>query len=102
MIALVTLAQAKMHRRITDTDRDADIQMKLEQASAMVMGRLKYDTVPDEWIVNSSPITYDIPWKFQGYTLLILGELDEMREGSAFNIEEILKLLDQDRPPTLA
>lgn len=104
MIALATLAEAKTHLNIlaADLSRDADVTMKLMQASDMVMARLKYDTVPDEWIANHSPVVYDIPFRIHGYTLLICAELFHNREGSVFNIDAILKLLDNDRMPTLA
>lgn len=102
MISLVSLAAAKSHLRVDGTDHDFDIETKIAQASDMVMARLKYATVPDEWTVNSSPVTYDIPYRVHAYTLLIVGELYHAREASVFNIEAILKLLDNDRMPTLA
>lgn len=102
MISLVSLDQAKSHLRVDVTDHDFDIETKIAQASDMVLVRLKYATVPDEWIVNSSPITYDIPYRVHAYTLLIVGELYHARESSVFNIEAVLKLLDNDRAPTLA
>lgn len=37
----VTLAQAKGHLRITDTDHDSDIQLKLNQAESTINDYLK-------------------------------------------------------------
>lgn len=102
MISIVSLSQAKDHLYVDDDDHDADIEAKILQASDMVLARLKYAAIPDEWIVNSSPITYDIPYRVHAYTLLICGELYANRESSVFNIEAILKLLDNDRMPTQA
>lgn len=102
MISLVSLSQAKDHLRVDDDAHDADIESKIAQASDMVLARLKYATIPDEWTVNTSPVTYDIPYRVHAYTLLICGELYHNREGSVFNIEAILKLLDNDRAPTVA
>ena len=41
MAGLITLAIAKTHLRITDTDHDADVQLKLDQAEAAVLDYLK-------------------------------------------------------------
>lgn len=105
MISLVTLAVAKVHLHVINSDHDADIELKIAAASDMVMSRLKYASVPDEWISNASasPITYDIPERYKHYTLLIVGELFFNRESSVFNIETVLSLIDNDgRFPTLA
>jgi hypothetical protein len=37
MAGLITLDTAKLHLRITDADHDADVQLKADQASAIVM-----------------------------------------------------------------
>jgi len=54
MAGLISLATAKMHLRITDNDHDADVQLKADQASAIVFdyivaGRTRWpepDNVP--------------------------------------------------------
>lgn len=103
MISLVSLEVGKLQCRVLNSDHDADIEMKIAAASEMVMSRLKYDSVPEEWTVNTSPITYEIPERYKQYTLLIVGELFWNRESSVFNIENVLKMIDNDgRVPTMA
>ena len=41
MAALVTLEHAKQHLRVTTIDRDTDLQIKAEQASAIILDYLK-------------------------------------------------------------
>jgi hypothetical protein len=41
MAGLISLTVAKTHLRITDTDHDADVQLKLDQAEAAVLDYLK-------------------------------------------------------------
>jgi len=41
MAGLITLAVAKGHLRITDTDHDVDVQLKLDQSEAAILDYLK-------------------------------------------------------------
>jgi hypothetical protein len=41
MAGLITLAVAKTHLRITDTDHDVDVQLKLDQAEAQILDYVK-------------------------------------------------------------
>ena len=48
MAGLIDLATAKLHLRITDSDHDSDVQLKADQASAVVLdyvvkGRSRWD-----------------------------------------------------------
>lgn len=101
MNALVTLAQAKVALHIADDDttHDVDLEMKIEQASAIMLRHMKLDTVPSEWLIGS-PVTVAAPPLIQSYTHLIIGELNANREASVFNIDNILRHVPRD--PTLA
>lgn len=103
MVALISLVEAKEHLRRTDTAADPDIQRKIYQASAIVMTHCKLSELREEWILNHSPITQEIPWDIKAATFLILGELFANRD-SASNIDAILNngLLSAYRDPTLA
>lgn len=101
---LVSLAQAKQHLRIDAdvTDHDTDVEMKILQASAILMRHYKRDSIPAEWLLNTSPLTYEIPYDIQAATLLILGELYFNREASNVNaLSPAVKALIP-RMPTLA
>lgn len=103
MIDLVSLAKAKLQLRIEGTERDADIAMKIAQASAIVMQYYKKTAVPDEWYgVSSSPATITVPADIEAATLLVLGELYENREASIANVlsDSVKALIPRD--PTLA
>lgn len=47
MAGLIELPVAKGHLRITDADHDADVQLKADQASAIVVDFLKAQADPD-------------------------------------------------------
>ena len=101
---LVTLDQAKMQLRIEDSLHDADIQMKIAQASAIVVDYLKYETVPPEdWLTGSPPVV-DVPELIQAATLLVISELYNNRETSTVNVisNAFVALLDRQRDPALA
>jgi Phage gp6-like head-tail connector protein len=93
---LVRLEVAKLHLRIADDLQDDDIEMKLQQASAILMQHMKLSAVPSEWLMGSPPSTIDPPANIQGYTLLILSELFENREASVFNINQILTMIPRE------
>lgn len=95
----MTLEQAKTHLQILDVDHDADIEMKVLQASAIVLDYCKFTTVPAEWL-SGSPAIVSAPPLIQAYTLGIVSELFYNRESSVFNIAEIRKLIPRD--PTMA
>lgn len=52
---LLTLAQAKGHLRITDSDHDADVQLKLDQAEAIILEYLARP-VPETWTSSTVPL----------------------------------------------
>lgn len=74
MAPLVSLADAKSHLHIPDsyTDRDADVLLKAEQASAIVVDYLKTDTAMT-WTSST------VPGPVQAAVLLMLGHLYENR-----------------------
>ncbi len=86
---------------MTTSDEDADIQIKVLIASELVMNHYKRKTVPEDWMLTTSPITYCIPFWAQAATLLALGELYSNRESSIVNIlSDAVKALIP-RTPTL-
>jgi hypothetical protein len=72
MAALVTLATAKTHLRITDSDHDVDVQMKADQATDAIVDYLgpKADPAWDETTV---------PGRVQAAILLLTAQLYEHR-----------------------
>lgn len=102
MIDLVTLSVAKVHLGLLNDDRDTDVYMKIHQASEIVMRYYKHETAPQEWVLNSSPVTYEIPSDMQAATLLVLGELFYNREAGVANIlsDAVKSIIPRD--PTLA
>ena len=101
--ALVSAYQAQSHLRANNEDL-VDVQFKLEQASDIVWDYLKLKSVPDDWIMNTSPLTYAIPRKIQAITLLVLGELYENRESTVSNplSEGVQALCERLRDPGYA
>lgn len=101
---LITVAQAKAHQRITATNEDTDIDLKVSLASEIVMDYLKRADIPEEWIENHSPRTYDIPFVVQAATLLVFGELYENREAAVVNAlsEPVMALLERFRDPAFS
>ena len=92
MSALVTLVTAKEHLRITSTTDDADIQLKLDQAEAIILDYLAGQADPG-WI---SPAT--APKPVTASILLMLtrlyehrGDLEEADEDLWLAIERILR-----------
>lgn len=63
MAGLVSIAAAKRHLRIETVDDEADIQLKVEQASAIVLDYLKPRSIAIETISVANPtvITTSVP-----------------------------------------
>jgi hypothetical protein len=108
-IELVSLIQAKLDRNIdlSDPTHDDALEMKIIQASNIVMDYLKVYTVatiPQVVALGTSPETYTIPPLVQAATLLVLGELFENREASLSNIlsDGVMNILERFRDPALA
>lgn len=102
MSALVTLAQAKEHLRITTDDNDADVSLKVDQASAIVIDYLKSQAVAG-W----SDGTVAVPGNVSAATLITLTHLYEHRGDDDMGLDEALwmaldRLLIRFRDPALA
>jgi hypothetical protein len=98
MAALVSLAQAKEHLRIKTSDDDADVYLKVEQASAIILDYLK--SRAGDWTADTAP------GQVQAATLLMLGHLHENRgddmEPDPMVWQAIERLLMRSRDPALA
>lgn len=65
---LMTLADAKLHLKIEDSDHDAEIQQKLDQASGIVADYLTTRYDPSwNWVNAPGPV--------KAAALLVLGDL---------------------------
>jgi hypothetical protein len=95
MFGFIDLAQAKEQIRRTDIAADSDIQEKIYEATAIIMTYCEWDTIPDKWVVNTSPLTYEIPYDVQSATKLEVAELFANREGGTSNVlsEGVRRLL---------
>lgn len=109
MIPFVTLEEAKNHLRVSGTDSDDDIGLKILQASAITCHRLKITdpAVPsaEDGIIAStwgSPL--EIPTQVKAITLLVLGAIHEGRESEVSNIisDGMKRLIEPYRDPTMA
>lgn len=101
MILLVSIEEAKQHLRILHDESDADIEMKLAAASAIVLRYHKQDAVPAEWLIGS-PFEISPPHDIKASVLLVLSELYENREAGIANpLSDAVKSLIP-RDPTLA
>lgn len=102
---LITLFQLKNHLRIVDEVEDADLQGKLEMASAVILDYLKLNGLPDAWQgeTDDSPGT-GVPPLVQAAALLVAGELYKNREASAADVlsQGVKDLLRRQRDPALA
>jgi hypothetical protein len=54
-MALITLASAKIHLRLIGTDEDADVQQKVDAASAIIVDYLK-DRAEATWDETTTPL----------------------------------------------
>ena len=87
MAGLITLAIAKTHLRITDTDHDADVQLKLDQAEAAVLDYLKPARTGElrtDWPWN----TATLPAPVQAAMLVLLRYLYDAERGDEASAEK--------------
>ena len=98
-MALITKEQAKSHLLIDYDDRDADLEMKMQQAEEIVVDYLKK---PDHgWTVETVPKTV------QAAILLVLTALFDDRDGSGEGdyitpSGPVARLLARHRDPAIA
>lgn len=93
-VALVTLAEAKGHLRITDTAQDDDIDLKRMSASAIVVDYIKR---PDHgWTAETAPFL------IKAAVLLVLGVIFDNRDGSEALSGATRSILERYRDPALA
>jgi hypothetical protein len=91
---LCTLEQAKTHLRVDDPASDADVMLKLIQASEIVVDYIKK---PDHgWNEFTAPRV------IQAAVLLVLSELYDQREGKDGIPAAAKALLGRSRDPALA
>jgi hypothetical protein len=91
---LVTLEAAKQHLRILDNDHDADITLKLEGASRIVIDYV--DRADLVWTAETVPASAKVA------VLLVLGALFEDREGGEPLSRAVVSLLAPYRRTALA
>jgi hypothetical protein len=76
-MALVSLVQAKEHLNITTDDRDHDIHLKMEQASAIVLDRC--NSTAWRRVITATWTEVTVPLAVQAAILLVLTHLNENR-----------------------
>jgi hypothetical protein len=99
-VPFITLAQAKHHLNVTGENDNVDVQLKTDQAIAIVLAHLKSQVVAG-W----SDGTVAVPGNVQAATLLVLGHLWEHRgdeEVGAPITPAVERLLIGFRDPALA
>lgn len=103
-MAIVDLESAKEHLRVDHDQDDAQILIKLEQASAIVVNYLNKPVgtweLGAETDVDSD--TDDAPYPVQAATLLVLGALYRDREGGDPLSQAVKDLLARYRDPVMA
>lgn len=87
-IALITLAELKLNVYVTagDTTHDADLNLKIYMASAILLKYIREDEVPDEWYSDDSPPELETPDDVKCATLLMASELFNNREASEADV----------------
>jgi hypothetical protein len=98
-MALITIEQAKQQLRIDFDDQNADLQMKMEQASEIVVDYLKK---PDHGWTDAT-----VPKTVQAAILLVLTALFDDRDGSGEGDYlapdgPVARLLARHRDPAIA
>jgi len=87
MSMIVTRAQAAAHLRIDDaTDEAADLDLKIEAASGVVLDYLEMDI--SDFGDSDSDGPPEIAEQIQIATLLLVGELHRNRDGGSGNYSE--------------
>lgn len=94
MVALVTLAEAKLQLRITDNDHDADVGMKVDQASDIVTDYIGAAADPT-WTTETAPSL------IKAAILVTVGKLYENREEAGIS-DQVKGILRRYRKPPLA
>ncbi|UZW54962.1 phage head-tail connector protein [Sphingobium sp. JS3065] len=94
MVALITLDQAKGDLGVLDDDHNADITLKIEMASDIVMGYIEKDAAELGWDAASAPA------RIRAAAILVLrglffGETDPLSEA-------VKAVLRRDRDPAIA
>lgn len=96
MAALVTLAQAKAHLRIDTIDGDpddVDLQLKIDQASAIVIDYLSTRADPNWSVADPLPTGgIVVPGNVSAAVLLVLAHLYEHRGDDMATVDEALWL----------
>lgn len=99
MAALVTLERARSHLRIDSSSDDAELALKVEDATDIVLDYLKRPPGSETWVIGNCPPTV------RAAVLLVLGALWENREGSDTQAEPlsppVLALLHRHRDPAM-
>jgi hypothetical protein len=100
MAALLTLADAKRHLRVDTEDENADILVKVDQASAIVIDYLK-SQADATWTAAT------VPGHVQAATLIMLAHLYEHRGDDPMDTDEkvwlaVGRLLMRSRDPAMA
>jgi hypothetical protein len=103
-MALLTFSTAKKHLRITTTDQDGDLLLKLTQAEAIVLDYLNSSTWWQAVTVTWTAAT--VPGQVQAAILLVLTHLVEHRgedapTEAALSVN-VQSLLMRSRDPALA
>ena len=99
-LKLVSLARAKIHLYLTHNSDDAELELKIEDASDIVMDYLKDRSNTHNWDEATVPATV------RAAVLLVLGALWENREGNSDQADAlsptVTALLHRYRDPALA
>jgi Phage gp6-like head-tail connector protein len=102
-VPVFTLEVAKAHLRVDHTDDDADIQRKLDQASAIVEDYIKK---PDDWVPTALEAII-----FEAATMMMLsqlyddrniGESDNPNVAMGYLTPQVTAILHRLRDPALA
>lgn len=94
MVMLITLDQAKADLGVLDDDKNADITLKVEMASDIVMGYIEKDADELGWDAASAPARIRAA-VFLVVRGLFFGETDPLSEA-------VKAVLRRDRDPALA
>ncbi len=104
MAALVSLEQAKAHLRVVDDSSDNDIELKVEQASALILERCNstayWRAITPTWTDETVPLSV------QAAILVLLSHLHENR-GDDMKADEMVwtaidRLIPMQKDPVIA